>query len=139
MPASLLNRRGRKPSIGIANEKVREVRRTLKTLVTELGRVEARLFELDRYYTRLAAHKAQVVIVERKIGLSPRGRGANVRDVAFEILQRKGKSLPIAELAPKVLKVKGGAAGDHFTQNLGAALMKDKRFRRVGRGVYAVR
>lgn len=139
MPASLLSRRGRKPSIGIANEKVHDVRRTLKTLVTELGRVEARLSELDRYYTRLAAEKAQVVVVERKVGSSPRGRGANVRDVAFEVLKKKGKPLSIAELAPKVLKVKGGTAGDHFVQNLGAALMKDRRFRRVGRGVYGVR
>lgn len=114
MPASLLNRCGRKPSIGSAKEKVHEVRRTLKTLVTELGRVKARLSELDRYYTRLAAEKAQVVVVERKVGSSPRGRGANVRDVAFEILQKKGRSLPIAQLAPKVLKVKGGSAGDHF-------------------------
>jgi hypothetical protein len=47
--------------------------------------------------------------------------------------------MTIQELSDQVLREKRGAAGENFTQNLGAALARDRRFSRVGRGQYTVR
>lgn len=136
MPTPHTVRRGRKPSIGTATDRVRNFRRTLKALVTELGRLETRLDDLDRYYSRLARQEQPAAAVGRP---TLRGRGPNVRDTAFEILRTSKHALPIVKLAERVKKVKGGSSGKAFVQNLGAALAKDKRFRRVERGVYGLR
>jgi hypothetical protein len=45
----------------------------------------------------------------------------------------------IQDISTRVLALKKGEPGDNFTQNLGAALARDSRFTRVGRGLYAVR
>jgi hypothetical protein len=67
-----------------------------------------------------------------------RGRGPNVRDVAYEFLRRRGDQ-PIQKIAAAVRKVKKGRVGANFVQNLGAALLRDKRFGRARRGVYRLR
>lgn len=139
MPRTLSAKRGRKPSIGTATERVRQLRRTLKSLVTEMSRLEIRLDELDHYYTRMAREKARVVVLKSRGPSTLRGRGPNVRDVAFEILKRAKGPLPIIQLAKRVHGSKGGRPGQHFAQNLGAALVKDRRFKREGRGVYGLR
>lgn len=139
MKAGSHSRRGRIPSIGTAAGKVRGLRRNLKSLVTEMQRLEDRLAMLDTYYRsrRTSLSNGHGTRVGTRSGL--RGRGPNVRDVAHEILSRSKKPLPITELADKVVRQKGGDAGDNFVQNLGAALYRDRRFRRVGRGVYGLR
>jgi hypothetical protein len=45
----------------------------------------------------------------------------------------------IQEISAQVLKIKRGKPGGNFTQNLGAALSRDRRFTRVGRGLYTVK
>jgi hypothetical protein len=139
MKAGFRSRRGRIPSIGTAAGKVRGLRRNLKSLVTEMQRLEDRLAMLDTYYRSRqgAVANGRAGRTGTRSGL--RGRGPNVRDVAHDILARSRKPLPITELADMVVKQKGGTAGENFVQNLGAALYRDRRFRRVGRGVYGLR
>lgn len=139
MPKRLIARPGRKPSIGTATERVRQLRRTLKALVTEMSRLEARLDELDHYYTRLAKEKARIIVVQSPRTATLRGRGPNVRDMAHEILLKSKNPLPIVQLAQRVERAKGGQSGAHFVQNLAAALAKDRRFTRAARGVYGLR
>lgn len=43
------------------------------------------------------------------------------------------------ELARRVVKARGEGSGKQFAQNLAVALGKDRRFKRVERGVYALR
>jgi hypothetical protein len=138
MKAGSRSRRGRIPSIGTAASKVRGLRRNLKSLVTEMARLEDRLAMLDTYYrSRRAVMANGPARGMRRQGL--RGRGPNVRDVAHDILAKSRQPMPITELAERVVKQKGGDAGENFVQNLGAALYRDRRFRRVGRGVYGLR
>jgi hypothetical protein len=124
--------RGRKPSIGIAADKLTEVRRTLRSLGTELQRLQTRLRSLDAYYSRQVSR--------------PSGNGAgsnhtrpNVRDLAYAILKKSRKGLPIQELAGRVVNVRGRRSGAQFAQNLAVALGKDSRFKRIDRGIYAAK
>lgn len=133
------SRRGRTPSISTAATKVRGLRRNLKSLVTEMQRLEDRLAMLDTYYRSRRGSVAAGAGVRTGTRTGLRGRGPNVRDVAHDILAKSRKPLTITELADKVVKEKGGEAGENFVQNLGAALYRDRRFRRVGRGVYGLR
>jgi len=138
MKARSRSRRGRTPSIGTAASKVRGLRRNLKSLVTEMQRLEERLAMLDTFYrSRRSLAGGVTGRGSNRAGL--RGRGPNVRDVAHDILVRSRKPLGITELADKVVKAKGGDAGENFVQNLGAALYRDRRFRRVGRGIYGLK
>lgn len=127
-------RRGRMPSIGVAAQKVHQVRRSLKALGTELQRVEQRLKSLDSFYRKLRFAP----------GIPPASRpgrrsGINIRDLSFKILKGSRRGLPISEIAGRVARIRGGEVGARFTQNLGIALMRDRRFKRVDRGVYALR
>jgi len=54
-------------------------------------------------------------------------------------MARRRKPMSIQEISDQVLRIKKGKPGGHFTQNLGAALARDKRFTRVGRGVYSIK
>ncbi|MDZ4804338.1 MAG: HTH domain-containing protein [Candidatus Eisenbacteria bacterium] len=139
MPMSIANRRGRKPSIATAARHARDIRKTLTVLVREIGDLEDRLALLDRFHRS----RERLLAAARRGAASPgvgmRGRGPNVRDVAHEILVRGGRPMNIATLASRVLKQKGGKAGANFTQNLGAALHRDRRFKRAGRGLYSAR
>jgi hypothetical protein len=124
--------RGRKPSIGVAADKLTEIRRTLRSLGTEIVRLQQRLKSLDTYYSR------QVQATAAR-SAKPSRRGPNVRDLAFDTLRRSKKALPIHVLAEKVMRARGKKSGQQFAQNLSVALGKDRRFKRVDRGVYAAR
>ena len=84
------------------------------------------------YHGRAAASPS----INRKGGKSKPGRKPNVRDIAAEILKRSGKPMALAVLATRVAKARGKKSGKLFAMNLGTALRNDRRFRRVGRGVY---
>lgn len=138
MSATPGTRRGRLPSIATAAKKTQALRRSLKSLLRDIDLLEERLASLDRFYRdREKFHASRRPKGSPGTGL--RGRGANIRDVAFELLSKKKKPMNIARLADAVIKAKGGRPGANFTQNLGAALHRDRRFRRVGRGLYGVR
>lgn len=125
-------RRGRKPSIWIAAEKLTDIRRTLRSLGTEITRLQQRLRALDQYYSR---DISQPTSKSTKTTRS----GPNVRDLSYDVLVKARKGLPIRDLAEKVTRVRGNKSGQQFAQNLAVALSKDKRFKRVDRGVYALR
>jgi hypothetical protein len=127
-------RRGRMPSIRVTAHKVHEMRRTLKALSTELRRVEQRLRSLDSFY-----RKMRFGTVTPAASRPGRRSGINVRDLSFKILKGSRRGLPISEIAGRVARIRGGQVGARFTQNLGIALMRDRRFKRVDRGVYALR
>ena len=139
MPQVNANRRGRKPSIATATRHTRDLRKKVKGLVREIESLEDRLTLLDRYHRSRERLLAAVGQRASSTGTGMRGRGPNVRDVAFEILTKGGRAMNIAMLAIRVMKKKGGKAGANFTQNLGAALFRDRRFRRTGRGLYSAR
>jgi hypothetical protein len=131
-------RRGRLPRIGTAARKTSALKRSLKSMLRDIDLLEERLAMLDKFYRdREKMHASRRE--KRSPGTGLRGRGSNVRDVAFELLSKKKKPMNIARLAEAVIKVKGGRPGANFTQNLGAALLRDRRFRRMGRGLYGVR
>lgn len=99
---------------------------------TLVARLYAKIEEQEREIKRLKGLK----LSDDKLKM--RGRGPNVREVALQILGKRG-AMNIAELAVLVIKQKGGQAGANFTQNLGAALNRDKRFKRIKHGVYGLR
>lgn len=139
--------RGRVPSLESATERARELRKGLRALVSELGRLESRLRTLDTlykkrqdYYRKALADAADIVAhVPRSPAKALRGRGPNVREVAFGLLKKHRSPMPIQKLADMVIREKGGDPGANFVQNLGAALQRDRRFRRMARGVYGLR
>jgi len=122
--------RGRKPEIATACKDASEVRRQAKSLVTAIRRLEKRLAVLDQFYSRQP--------VSRSGGQPKPGRKPNVRDLAAEILSRSKKPMALAILADRVAKARGKKSSKMFAMNLGTALRKDQRFRRVGRGVYGL-
>ena len=89
---------------------------------------------LDAYHGKATASPP----TNRKSGKSKQGRKPNVRDVAARILERSGKPMALAVLAERVMRARGKKSGKMFAVNLGTALRADRRFRRVGRGVYRV-
>lgn len=140
MPRQARTRRGRLPSIGTAALRARDLRRQLKSLISDIEHLESRLHMLDKTYRARETLYRQAgarISSSRSTGL--RGNGPNVRDVSLDILKSAGKPLSIGELADRVIRKKGGDPGANFVQNLGAALHRDRRFKRTGRGVYGLR
>jgi hypothetical protein len=138
MPQESTTRRGRKPSIATAARHTRDLKKSVKVLARELEELESRLSVLDKFYRS----RERLLTQARRGGGGGggmRGRGPNVRDVALEILKKGGEPMNIATLASHVIRRKGGRAGANFTQNLGAALYRDRRFKRTGRGLYSAR
>lgn len=139
--------RGRVPSIESAIERAHELRKGLRTLAGDMGRLEARLKTLDalykkrqNYYRKTMAEAAHLVArAPRNPGQALRGRGPNVCEVAYVVLKKHRGQLPIQKLADLVIREKGGDPGANFVQNLGAALLRDRRFRRIARGVYGLK
>jgi hypothetical protein len=136
----VLSRRGRRPSLKVAAHKASRIQGYLKSLTEDVADLEQRLLRLDNLLEASRKAEAQRKKANRRPRTAGiRGKGPNVRDVAHEILVKRRKPMGIQELADAVLKKKPGYAGAHFTQNLGAALAKDARFKRVGRGTYSAR
>lgn len=133
------NRRGRPPSLKVAARKAKKLRTELRSIRDGLADLEERLLRLDSLLqaSRKAERERARERAERTAGI--RGRGPNVRDLAYQILSRRRKPMGIQDLAGQVLKSKNGKAGGNFTQNLGAALARDPRFERVGRGLYTIK
>lgn len=135
-----LNRRGRRPSLRVAARKANRLQQDVKSLLTDLQDLEQRLIRLEALLE--ANRKAEAERAKHRSTVSSRGirgKGPNVRDVAYNILARRRRPMSIQEISNHVLKSKKGEAGDNFTQNLGAALARDSRFKRVSRGIYAAR
>jgi len=134
-----LSRRGRPPSLSVAARRTSKLQQNVRDLLNGLEDLEKRLLRLDillEANRKLERERARVRSANHR-GI--RGKGPNVRDVAFQILLRRRRPMTIQELSEQVLREKRGAAGDNFTQNLGAALARDRRFSRVGRGQYTIR
>ena len=135
-----MSRRGRRPSLKVAARKAGKLQQNLRGLLEELGDLERRLLRLEQLLEasrRAEREKMKKKRAARSAGI--RGKGPNVRDLAYQLLVRRKKPLGIQEISDFVLQGKKGKAGANFTQNLGAALARDGRFHRVGRGVYAVK
>jgi hypothetical protein len=120
----------------VAARKTNRLQRNVRDLLTELEDLEQRLLRLETLIS--AGRKAERERAKRRAAQNNgiRGEGPNVRDVAYQILARRRKPMGIQDLSNQVLKTKKGRAGENFTQNLGAALARDRRFQRVGRGQY---
>jgi hypothetical protein len=131
-----INRRGRPPSLTVAARKTSRLQKNVRELLAELEELEQRLIRLDSLIS--ASRKVERERARRRAAQNNgiRGKGPNVRDVAYQVLSRRKKPMGIQDLSNLVLKVKKGKAGENFTQNLGAALARDRRFQRVGRGLY---
>ena len=135
-----MNRRGRRPSLKVAARKAGKIQKDLRVLLDDLQDLEERLLRLETLIEASRKAEAEKNKVRRRTSARGiRGKGPNVRDVAYNILARRRKPLEIQELSRLVFKSKKGSAGENFTQNLGAALARDRRFKRVGRGVYSVK
>lgn len=135
-----MNRRGRRPSLKVAARKAGKLQHRLRNLLTELESLEQRLIRLEQLLE--ASQRAERERMKKKRGARSagiRGKGPNVRDLAYQLLTRRKKPLGIQEISDFVLQGKKGKAGANFTQNLGAALARDSRFQRVGRGIYSVK
>lgn len=134
-----MNRRGRRPSLSVAARKASKLQTDVKQLLAELVDLEQRLLRLDSLMEasrRAEQHEHQERARVARRGI--RGKGPNVRDVAYDLLARRKKPMTIQDIARHVLKSKKGTAGTNFTQNLGSALSRDPRFVRVGRGTYSI-
>lgn len=136
---SKLSRRGRPPSLTVAARKTNRLQQNVRELLQDLEDLESRLVRLESLITAGRKADRERAKVRAAKNRSIRGRGPNVRDVAYQVLARRKKPMGIQELSDQVLKVKKGVPGDNFTQNLGAALARDRRFNRVGRGLYTIR
>jgi len=132
-------RRGRPPSLAVAARKTKKLRHQVEDVIGELDDLEKRLLRLEALLkaSREADRERSLKRSQNHRGI--RGKGPNVRDVAFQLLSRRKKPMSIQDIAEFVLKSKKGQAGANFTQNLGAALARDPRFTRAGRGLYAVK
>ncbi len=135
-----LSRRGRRPSLRVAARKANKLQKDARTLLSELEELEKRLMRLETLLE--ASRKAEMEKARKKRASRTRGirgKGPNVRDMAYQVLARRKKPMGIQDIAKQVLKAKPGQAGENFTQNLGAALARDSRFERTGRGVYSIK
>ena len=134
-----LSRRGRPPSLTVAARRTSKLQQNVKDLLDGLEDLERRLIRLDGLLEANRKMERERARLRSANHRGIRGKGPNVRDVAFQILLRRRRPMTIQELSDQVLKQKRGSAGENFTQNLGAALARDRRFSRVGRGQYTVR
>lgn len=135
-----LNRRGRRPSLNVAARKAGKIQNDLRGVLDDLEDLQRRLIRLEVLLeASRKAEREKAKARSRSTARGIRGKGPNVRDVAFAILARRRKSMSIQEIANLVLRAKKGEAGENFTQNLGAALARDSRFLRSGRGTYALK
>ena len=133
------NRRGRRPSLRVAARQAGRIQKELKALITDLADLEARLLKLETLLEASRQAEKDRAKARARSATGIRGKGPNVRDVAYQILSRRRRPMSIQDLSRQVLRIKKGDAGDNFTQNLGAALARDRRFVRVSRGTYGVR
>ena len=134
-----LSRRGRPPSLTVAARKTSKLQQNVRELLHDLEDLEHRLVRLESLITAGRKADRERAKVRAAKNRSIRGRGPNVRDVAYQVLARRKKPMGIQELSDQVLKIKKGVPGENFTQNLGAALARDRRFSRVGRGLYTIK
>ena len=134
-----LSRRGRPPSLSVAARRTSKLQQNVKDLLEGLEDLERRLLRLDGLLEANRKMEQEQARVRAANHRGIRGKGPNVRDVAYQILARRRRPMGIQELSDQVLRQKRGSAGDNFTQNLGAALARDRRFARVGRGQYTIR
>ena len=136
----IINRRGRRPSLKVAARKAGQLQKELKGMILDLQDLESRLLRLETLLeANRQAEKERAGQRAKVAAKGIRGKGPNVRDIAHNILARRRKPMSIQDLSRQVLRSKKGSAGENFTQNLGAALARDKRFVRVDRGTYTVR
>lgn len=138
--------RGRVPTNPIAgikkrlNAAHRAVRKEQGQLITAAVKYVAMMEKRDKVQRKeIAKLKVELKRSAQSARTTIRGEGPNVRDVAFEVLQKSRGPQPITVIADAVRKAKGGSGGANFVQNLGAALQRDKRFKRFSRGVYGLR
>jgi hypothetical protein len=134
-----LSRRGRPPSLKVAARKASKLQSDVRGLLIDLEDLERRLVRLETLLEASRAAERERARVRRARNSGIRGKGPNVRDIAFQVLARRKKPMGIQEISAQVLRVKKGRPGGNFTQNLGAALARDRRFSRVGRGQYTIK
>lgn len=108
-------------------------RKAANLLMTEA----ARLKNTDARIRRLRTEVKQKSVRKSRVTRGMKG-GVSTADIAFQILSARKKPMDIQTLATRVIAKKKGKPGEHFTQNLAAAMMRDKRFKRMGRGVYGL-
>ena len=137
-------RSGVKSTISFLTRQIMLAKKTIadcKTHIARLKRVDKRVRRLGTAPTKKVVSRRRHKVVKKVIPTkrSIRGRGPNVRDVALTFLQKASDPQPIQVIANAVRKVKKGPVGANFVQNLGAALQRDKRFKRASRGVYGLR
>jgi len=134
------NRRGRRPSLKVAARKTVRIQGRLEDLLTEIKDLEVKLLKLQDLLDAAArAEQMEKKRRSRRYAKGIRGKGPSVRDTAYKILSARKRPMAIQEISRRVLKGKPGKAGANFTQNLGAALARDKRFIRSGRGLYSIK
>jgi hypothetical protein len=123
----------------VAARRTNKLQADVRGLLDGLEDLERRLRRLDGLLeaTRKAAREKARERAANHKGI--RGKGPNVRDVAQQILAKRRRPMSIQDLSKVILKTKKGAPGENFTQNLGAALARDGRFTRVGRGMYSLK
>lgn len=135
------------------------MRLTIRLLLAHKARHAAAIRQIDKEVQRLT------LLDKKKTGRTLRLKGANitapkkknvkkrstkkvvakpttvptVAEISYAVLSRKATPMHIGELAEKVAKRKGRTYDPIFAQNLGAIMMRDDRFVRVGRGMYAVK
>jgi hypothetical protein len=136
---SKINRRGRPPSLKVAARKTLRLQDSVRGLLSDLEDLEKRLLRLEALLEAGRKAARERARVRRAQSKGIRGKGPNIRDIAYQVMARRKKPMGIQEISDLVLRAKKGEAGGHFTQNLGAALARDKRFTRVSRGVYSVK
>lgn len=136
-----LSRRGRRPSLKVAARKAGKIQSDLRALVADLEDLQRRLLRLETLLE--ASRRAEREKAKRRAKANAkgiRGKGPSVSDLAAQILARRRKPMSIQDISKQVLRAKkGGEPGENFTQNLGAALARDGRFYRAGRGTYALK
>ena len=134
-----LSRRGRPPSLAVAARRANKLQTDVQGLLVGLEDLERRLRRLDTLLEASRQAERQRAKERAANHKGIRGKGPNVRDVAYQILAKRKRPMGIQELADLVLRTKKGSPGDNFTQNLGAALARDTRFGRAGRGLYTIK
>jgi hypothetical protein len=112
-----------------------------KFYTAQMRRIDKYVTSMEQRHDLLVQQNRQLkAALKRSAARSTiRGEGPNVRDVALGFLQKSRGPQPITVIADAVRKVKGSSGGANFVQNLGAALQRDKRFKRASRGVYGLR
>jgi hypothetical protein len=119
----------------VAARRTSKLQANVRDLLEGLEDLESRLLRLDGLLeaTRKAEREKARQRAANQKGI--RGKGPNVRDVAYQILARRRRPRN-QEIWMSAEDEEGG--GDNFTQNLRRP-GQDSRFLRVGRGLYAAK